>query len=181
MLLLFRPSSLSGSTAIGSCALLFLVKRIKRGDSPQQKSPADLLQDDGQLPWNCFSDPLGHISDLSDTTVAFHSVGAPAFARASGGLERCVLYHIASSATRWVLTKNLKLRFSIATVKYNAEFTVAMGKSGNIACLSLLSSVQRDLSSHHKVPILIKLDKPTLPPPLHPVVHILHRGLAIVF
>ena len=44
-------------------------------------------------PWNCFSDPLGHISDFSDTTVVFHSVGAPACARASECLERREVYH----------------------------------------------------------------------------------------
>ena len=35
------------------------------------------------IPWNCFSDPLGHISDFSDTTVVFHSVGVIAFATTS--------------------------------------------------------------------------------------------------
>lgn len=71
------------STAAGSFVLFFPDKHIKRDDSPQQKSPADFIQDDGQLPWNCFSDPLGHISDFSDTTVVFHSVGVIAFATTS--------------------------------------------------------------------------------------------------
>ena len=41
--------------------------------------------------WNCFSDPLGHISAFADTTVVFHSVGALACARASECLERGIV------------------------------------------------------------------------------------------